>query len=337
MASFTPLTTVNEGQAQNLLLHFSEERQFSILKSFWDGDSGIGFRKKWSSTYLEAVQRNGGDEQPYETIGSAAREGLTTLLTSRNLLPYGPGSEFACSIIHCSDSLASQSNDCLNNLWMDQKRMVIRYYYRVYNLVPCTRIRFGNIVGSKSKNKVEEHYKVTKNQLVAILIVKCAYGWDFNMPSNKCVRLEEFSTWPSHKLAYYNFVIPMINFVITEMNPHCHLDARLILDTNISRVEEYVKNRCLNGGIWSHDLLEIRLQLARTHPMAVNHLDRDVTKGIEFKFARLASLIIPNFKLPYNLDKRHTEKLNITKEEYRQLYRGYDHLAIERYEEPTYP
>ena len=327
---FIPLAEIANPGA--VLAGVSEQQQISYLSDYYSD-----FREKWSVNYIIEVRDERGEgakEQPFEKIGSAARAGLDTLLTSRNMLPYGKGSKAARLITHCFDS---SPGDVINTTWLERKQLVIRYYWHVHSKIPSCRVRHGNIVGSRSKKKVEEHYRTVKNQLVAVLIVKCAYGFDFAMPTARSVRLHELSTWQDFDGVYYKFVLPMIKFVATEMNPHAHLDVRTILNTNLSRVEEKLKGRTSNGGVWSHDLLQFRLRLPKGHPLFVDHRDLDLTKGTEFNFARLASLIVPNYKLPYNLSTNDLEKLNITRSEYDRLYQGYDAHAVAQYDEPTYP
>lgn len=333
MAASVPYTVIiNPG---HFLAGISETEQFRVLKQFWE--RGKGFREKWSLVYLSGVL--GGDEREdsYDEIGAAARSGLAALLVSRNLLPCGPGCDRARMIIHCFDSLPSGSNDRLNTTWLEQKQMVIRYYYQVYDKMPCAEVAYADIIGSGSSQRVIEHYQTAKNQLVALLIVKCAYGWHFKVPSRDNVDLRDLSTWPRHKGVFYKFVVPMIKFVITEMNPDMQLCVNDILDTNLSRVEDWMKQRLRSNGVWSHDLLEYRQGLPHGHRYGIGPQDRHVTKGVEYHFARLGSLIIPNYKLPYSVEKKEPHKVYVTREEYNNLYRGYDNLAVARYGVPKYP
>ncbi len=89
----------------------------------------------------------------------AARIGLDALVASRNLAPYGPGCCGARLVVHCFDSSRSRSNDILNTTWLQQKQMVIRYYYRVYDRMPSPEVAYAKIIGSGSGNKVMEHYQ----------------------------------------------------------------------------------------------------------------------------------------------------------------------------------
>ncbi len=313
----------------------SKDEQFDVVKSFWG--TVKGFRGKWSYVRVIGVMRGEVDEGAYDEVGLAARIGLDALVASQNLAPYGAGCCGARLVVHCFDSSRSRSNDILNTTWLQQKQMVIRYYYRVYDRMPSPEVAYAKIIGSGSGNKVMEHYQTVKNQLVALLIVKCAYGWHFSVPSRKNVDLKDLSTWPEHKHVFYKFVIPMIQFVITEMNPDMHLCVNDILDTNLSRVEGWMKQRLRDGGVWSHDLLRLRQGLPEGHRLAIAEWDNHVTKGVEYNFARLASLIIPNYKLPWSAPLQAPEKVYITEEEYDLLYIGYDHLCVARYSTPQYP
>ncbi len=129
----------------------------------------------------------------------------------------------------------------------------------------------------------------------------------------------------------------MIKFVVTEMNPDMHLCARVILDTNLSRVEGWMKQRLRDNGVWSHDLLRFRQGLPTGHAFAIGEWDNHVTKGVEYHFARLSSLIIANYKLPWSAPMQAPDKLYVTAEEHGRLYVGYDHLCVARYGQPRYP
>ena len=334
MAALTPYAVIPNPE---YYLHgISDDEQIVIVSDFWKGVDG--FREVWDlkqTTYV--LSRDGGAEHAYVAVGSAAKIGLNALLVSRNLLPYGPNARDARMITHCFDSLPSESNDIFTTVWLEQKQMVIRYYYHVYDKVPINNIANGLIIGAASNNRVMAHYKTVKNQLVALLIVKCAYGWHFTVPSRRQVDLKELSQWINYKGVFFKFVIPMIHFVVTEMNPHRHLSVRKILDTNLSRLEEKMRERARNNGVWSHELLRVRLGLHTKDPGYPNEWDNHVTKGVEYHFARLSSLIIPNYKLPYNEETQEQEKVYLTLEEYNRLYVGYDDTAVARFGVPEYP
>ena len=116
-----------------------------------------------------------------------------------------------------------------------------------------------------------------KNKLVAILIARCAFGWTIG--SRGLERFEKMGTFPEYRMQYYLFVLPMIHFVVTEMNPKNHLDARKIMNCNLQRAEEYMKKRINEYGIWSQELLLLRNSYAPHHPRAITRLDQDVTRG----------------------------------------------------------
>ncbi len=187
-----PYTTVPNHE--HYLSGTSEDDQLHVVRSFWERDDG--FREEWSIVHTTRVVKGEVDEGSYDQVGLAAQIGLAALITSRNLLPYGAGCVQARLVIHCFDSQPSGSNDVLNTTWLHQKQMVIRYYYQVYNRMPSPEVANADIIGSGTGNRVMEHYQTIKNQLVALLIVKCAYGWHFSVPSRKNVNLKALSKWP---------------------------------------------------------------------------------------------------------------------------------------------
>ena len=334
MAAPTPYAVIPN--PEYFLVGISEDEQVEILSRFWRGVDG--FRGVWDlkrTTYV--LSKAGGAPDAYVRVGSAAENGLNALLVCRNLLPYGPNCGDARMVTHCFDSLPSESNDIFSTVWLEQKQMVIWYYYHVYDKVPVNNIANGLIVGGASNNCVMDNYKTVKNQLVALLIVKCAYGWHFKIQSRRNVDLKELSQYDDYRAVFFKFVIPMIHFVVTEMNPHPHLSVMKIFDTNLSRVEGKMRDRAKYNGVWSHELLKCRMGLHTRDPQYVGGWDNHVTKGVEYRFARLSSLIIPNYKLPYNEETKEQEKVYLTWEEYDRLYVGYDNTAIARFGVPEYP
>lgn len=260
-------------------------------------------------------------------IGLARKQGLDALLRCTNIVPWGYNTFLVRMCVMHFDSLPATVNDSYNN-WLFQKHMAVRYYFHVMDHVADTRIVGNHVLGRK--NKVAQHFKYTKNAIVALLIAKCCQGWEMTPAYLQSLHAMEDS--PQYQERYYMFVLPFTQFVITEMNPHAHLDARSILEMDMSRAEEYLIKRVRKHGIWSQNKMLHWIQTGEID--RVKH--RHVCKGVEFQFARLLSLIVRDYKWPYNQDLMAPEKLYIWDWEQALMYEGYDRLAVARYGVPSF-
>lgn len=262
-------------------------------------------------------------------VGVARALPWPALLHCTNILPWGTGTKLIRDCIVSFDSRPATVNDITNN-WLFQKHTVVCYYFHVMDHVADDRIANHDVLGRK--NKVNHHFKYTKNSIAALLIAKCCQGWGMN-PSG-LMTLADMENSPTYRLRYYMFVLPMISFLVTEMNPHAHLDARTILEINMERAEEYLLKRLRNHGIWSQDLM---LQWIGSGLVStVQH--KNVTKGVEFQLARLCSLIVRDYKWPYSQEHRAPHKLFCRQQEIALMYQAlpYDARAVPRYGVPTY-
>ena len=309
---------------------FTDADVVHLGRLYWDD-----CRIKMSLPNVEAILWQGDDRSP-ETVGAAAAMGgLPGLLASRNLLPYGPDSWLIGLAIQQFDLTPALVNEG-HLTWLYQKHMVIRYYFQVMDHLPNHEIRYHQILGTGSSNKVHEHFVSIKNQIATLLIAKCGFGWDFGATGMRGT-LHELGTQPEYEARYYTFVLPMAHFLCTEMNPHGALNFRdIVTKIKLVRIEEYMKKR-LEKGIWSQELLMKRIKLPVSHQWHVTYLDRDVTKGVEYKFARLCSLIVPNYKWPFNQRLGRPDKLYITQQELDLMHTGYDQHTIARFDQPSYP
>lgn len=269
-------------------------------------------------------------------VGVAVGMGLVMLIRCPNIVPYGPNTILVRACQNRFDaSPARQINDGLTT-WLYQKHLAMRYYHFIYDLVIPDVIHYHNILGTGYHNKVREHAITMKNQIACLLIVKCCVGWDMSLSRFRYNTLEDLANFPEYQARYYMFVVPMLYFLCTEMNPHNHLNARVILEKDLGRLEEYMRKRCKDHGIWCQEEIQRRIRNGQ-----INHKHKHVCKGVEFKFARLCSLIIPDYVWPYNEDLRRAEKLYITYEQQNQMYTslegpGYDYHALARYGRPTF-
>ncbi len=260
-------------------------------------------------------------------IGAAQTHGLPALLQCTNIVPWGNGTKLIRTCILAFDARPALVND-MTRPWLFQKHMVVRYYFNIMNHVADNAIVGHDVLGKK--NKVRHHFAYTKNAVAALLITKCCQGWGM-MPSG-LISLHAMEDHPVYQQRYYMFVLPIIQFLITEMNPHAHLDARVILEMDMPRIEEYLLKRITKHGIWSQELMLHWIQNGQVQKTKHRH----VTKGVEFQFARLLSLIIRDYKWPYNQEHRAPEKLYCLQVEIDHMYQGYDCYTVARYGVPTY-
>lgn len=260
-------------------------------------------------------------------------DGLEGLLRCPNLLPAPSLQTRAVTQAMVQFDLSPCTVQESHNNWLYQKQTVICYWFEIHDHMPDPRI-VGD-VNLGGKNKVLEHFKDAKNKLAAVLIARCAFGW--NLHGKGVDNFRRMAGKLTYAKQYYLFVLPMVYFLVTEMNPGNHLNAKTILTQNLPRVmQEYIHKRIKAHGIWSQQLMLRRLALPLGHEWGPQGLHKDITKGYEFHFARLASLILRDLKRPYDDENEHTdwEKLNITQEELQLLWVGYNHVAKSRYGPP---
>ena len=145
---------------------------------------------------------------------------------------------------------------------------------------------------------------------------------------------------PHNRLVHNMFVLPMVFFLCTEMNPHAALDFRKILRTDLNRLENNCKSKFRDYGGYSMTEALRRMSLDPiTHPNEVlTYMDEDMCSGFEFKFLEIMCLIIPDFKWWFCQYKREASRLWLTKGEKDSLYVGFDtQHVIPRYGKPSYP
>lgn len=307
---------------------FTEDEMVAAGEAYWDGLHGtmnMLTTENLTSFPMQAPDSRG------RPMGEARTQGLRGLLSSPNLLVYGANSyQLRQCQMHFDqlDAKSSPDGTNLNNWYL--RHLIIMYFYPVHDHCCEQTIHYHKILGTGSRNKVNSHFKDVKNQLVAVLIARAVVGWGQSLTS--LTTLEDLKEYPHYRVRYYMIVCPMIFFLCTEMNPQAHLNARIILETNLARVEEYMRKRVSSHGIWSQELM-----VEWDRQGKLNHNHKNITKGVEFKFARLCSLIVSDYKAPYNEYLQKPWKLFITQEEYNLLYTGYDpRYARDRYGVPSY-
>ncbi len=262
-------------------------------------------------------------------MGSASLMGLRALLTTPNILPWGDNTFLIRRCQTHFDTLPATVNNVHGN-WLYQKHSVIRYYFQVMNHRADPAVLGNLVLSNNGKNKIKEHFQTVKNQIAALLIAKCCLGWD-QMASHFPKNLYSMQQYPNMRCKYYMFVLPIVYFLCTEMNPHTHLNPRVILQANLNRTEEYMRKRLREHGIWSQDLM---LEWMVENKVDEN-LHSDVTKGVEYQFARLCSCIVREYKWPYDETLKKPIKLYIRQTELGHVYEGYGPHTPARYGRPS--
>ena len=273
--------------------------------------------------------------QDGEPRGVAVQRGLKELLNSPNIYPVGDNSRQVRMCVQLFDNCLARVND-RDNDWRTQREICIRYYYAIYDHIPDQRLQGHNIIGHKKH--IRKSFDDQKNWIAALLICKCAYGW--GMKAHEMEPLWKMGLLPHNRLVHHMFVLPMVYFLCTEMNPHDSLNYRVILKLNLNRLENNCKSKFRDYGAYSMDEALRRMSLnPATHPMEViTYMDASMCSGIEFRFLRIFSLIIPEFKWKFCQYRRKAAQLWLTDEEKNSLYRGLDsRYVVPRYGKPSYP
>ena len=162
-----------------------------------------------------------------------------------------------------------------------------------------------------------------KGRLLVIMTVRSLIGWRQGLRGfpRSLAAMERDPYWRPY---YHCYVLPLIHYICTEMNFGAEMNpSELLVDVNVWRCESEIKARA-KLGIWSQDRMLDRMKHPPTHPEAIGSIDNHITKGVEYKFARLCSLVIPNFKVRWSIEHQDAIPLFITDDERNNLYRGYD-------------
>lgn len=261
-------------------------------------------------------------------MGLARQHGLPALLSTPNILPWGNNTTMIRRCQAHFDTLPATVNNITSN-WLYQKQVAIRYYSQIMNHHGDPLVLGNMILNNNGRNKIKDHFVSIKNQIAALLIARCCLGWD-QMASHLPKNLYEMQLNPLEECKYYMFVLPMVYFFCTEMNPHSHLNPESILLANLNRTEEYMKKRVRDHGIWSQDLMVEWI----LNNLVDGNLHQDVVKGVEYQFARLCSCIIRDYNWPYDETLKQPIKLYIRPAELADMHEGYGPHAHARYGRP---
>lgn len=275
-----------------------------------------------------AVPPNGG-----VIHGLTRKEGIKALLECPNKYPVGEDSQAIRLCVLLFDRRNATVNNNLRD-WQHQRDTAIRYYFLVHDQREEMEVR-DSILGEK--RMLERTCKTAKNWAAALIIFHCAYGW--TVTGNKMTSLKEMATYDGNELVHLMFVLPLIQFFCLEMDPYKCLDPREILEVDLSRLENNIKQKAKKFGVWSQPEAVRRLALPEGHLDEITDEDKSMCAGIEVSFAILFSLIIKGFLLPFDRHKtgvKRESKIWITDLERSFLYQSLDDTyLLARYGEPS--
>lgn len=248
-------------------------------------------------------------------VGSAEKNGLVCLLLCPNRYPVHHTDEALRYKIALLQFDFTHSTTDLHQTWKYQKDLLVRYFHRIYDLVPEEVIANHEHVGGVH-SKLEERYKYLKNALASVLVNHIAYGW--SSVRSKRRRLITVGKLDNNKLIHNMFVRPMVHFLVTEMNPYNELTYEAIMTSDTCKQQDHIIRVAKKEGIWSNGYVMPRAQVSSDHPSCLTVEDIDMCKGIPYDFARLCALVIQNF------DYGEDYKLHWTEQEQRDLYKPFD-------------
>jgi hypothetical protein len=318
----------------------NEHRMIEIAQNYFKEPNN-----EINAVRLQEIQyRNSGVNPATPTIGlpagEARKHGLLFFLASKNVYPvYGDHvAEIRLSMYYFDSQLARVNNESLG--WRFQRETALRYYWLVHDFIVNGDIVSHVILGKD--RRMEETTKKTKVWAAALLIFRVTYGWYRTPTSNGgMLALDQMALYPENQLVHNYMVLPLIHTLCMELDPHCDLCPREILLMDLRNLERNIKQKSKYHGNWSQAEALRRIYLPVDDPRRITDADRFMVSGIEYKFARLFSLIITDFKRPWNKRlsgrAREDNKCWLTNWEKHTFYKSLDDTYVTaRYGEPHY-
>ena len=257
--------------------------------------------------------------EQHRTIGVAA------FLASPNLLPTDEKHVLVRNLTELFDQKPQKTTHAGFRPYGVAKEMVIRKYSRVFDIRPNPDLRIHPHIGLPRGNNIAQHYQSCKKWCAALLVAKEFLG--YLRTFNRGFKLLDLATDadPENREVLWFGVLPMLFFIVTEMDPYEELDLISLLSIDIGRIPDSVVSRMrgFQGGIWSEQVLSHRMNLPLGHPEGLSAADQFAPKGLEFRFARMLSLLIPDLwipRWPNSIVLFHF----LTNEQLSLLYLGYD-------------
>jgi hypothetical protein len=271
--------------------------------------------------------------------GHTRLQGLLFLLRSKNIYPVGNRVGGVRVALAFFDSLPAQVNNPTGT-WRQQRETAIRYFWLVHDHMADIRVLSHGILGKG--RKVDKSFITTKIWIASLLIFRVSYGW-YRTPTRYggILALDRMALMKENELVHNLMVKPLIQFFCLEMDPHKHLCPSKILRQDLRKLELRIKTKSKEHGIWSQTEALRRIDLDENHPERITAADRFMLSGIEYKFAHLFSLIIKEFRRPWNprLEgaTRGTDSCWLTEFEKSTFYKSLDNdCVVVRFGEPNH-
>lgn len=258
-------------------------------------------------------------------IGVAHTAGIQALLICPNISPQNDSmvsSRFRF-VITVFDHLPCFWDG--SHSWGEVKQRVIRYMYHIYDAICDQHIARHNHIGGKWSRQ-DEKFKFNKNFLAATALCQFAY----NPHSCRAAKgkLSEMGDLNENKLIHWCFVLPMLEFLVKEMNPFSELEVETILNMDVCRCQEDYLKKAMYQGIFSETKVMERAILPSNDVNAYTARDHDVCKGVPYVFARVGALLIDGF------DYAPDDRVNTwTAQERSNLFKAFDPVHVI----PLYP
>ena len=266
-----------------------------------------------------------------EPRGLARTMGLNRLLQSPNVYPVGVGSDEIRACVKVFDTRLANVNNTTQP-WVLQRETCIRLYWNVHDHLQEQTLAGSDLASGKH---VQSNFDLEKLNAACLAIVKCAYG--FHRTATSLATLMKMGEYRENQLVHYMFVMPMVVFFCTEMNPHVSLDPRSILTRKLNRTENNIKTKLRNYGAWSQAEAIRRIGLPDGHPESLTYRDEPLVSGIEYEFFRYYTIILKGMSLPWDQYLRSHNNLWISRAEHQLLFYGYDdHFCFTRYPRPRH-
>lgn len=266
--------------------------------------------------------------------GTSRKQGLAKLLESPNKYPVGEDSMDVRLSIMYFDLHQATVNNALQS-WGLQRETAIRYYWLVHDQREAPEVRDHVILGKN--RQLQSTCKTTKVWSAAIIIFHVAYSW--TTVGNRMKSLREMGEYAQNGLVHTMLVLPLIQFFCLEMDPYNCLDPTEILDQDLSRLENNIKTKAKNFGVWSQKDAVRRIALPENHEESIADADKGMCQGIEVEFAILFSLVVRNFMLPFDRHQkgaRRQKNVWMTTLERTRMYRSLDETyVLARYGQPS--
>lgn len=272
-----------------------------------------------------------------EKRGDAIRRGgLRAVLDSPNMYPVGANSMEARLCLTSFDRQIAEAGSIFTGV----RVRFAKYYHKVVHNQPSSQVVDHPILGCRKK--IEDSFANDHNNIVALLLLRFCFT---AKKASKLGRLYELGAQPDSSLNYQMLLIPILMHVVTEMNPYNSLSVRVILNKNLSRLEYNIRQKPLLSSIWSQDRAVQRIGFVPTLGVPspstkgegpINMLDQDMCSGTEFKFARMYSLIVQDFKWKFDRQTQQPVLPWITAEEKALMYRAFDDEVVPLFDRPRY-